>query len=170
MTDAIPHGSTNVMLGVLIAMVGILLVVITWRRNKPNTPMSAALLGGTGPSHPAMTSSDRYNLVAFLATLVAIVILYGLASLLAWTGKAVESLGLSGVGTGLIGVLGTFRPRTGGISDEQTKTLIDKVPPATGDAANVPPPPTPATEPIAAPGAPGAPAHRAPVVDLSREE
>ncbi len=56
--------------------------------------------------------NDRHVLIAFIATLTAIVILYGLGAILAFQGRPVEALGLGGAGTGLIGVLGTFRPRT----------------------------------------------------------
>lgn len=52
-----------------------------------------------------------HNLVAFIAVLVAIVILSIVAAVLSWYAKPVEALGLSGAVTGLIGVLGTFRPR-----------------------------------------------------------
>lgn len=55
--------------------------------------------------------SDKHALIAFCATLGAIVILYALGAYLASNGKAVEALGLGGAGTGLIGVLGTFKPR-----------------------------------------------------------
>ena len=30
---------------------------------------------------------------------------------------------------GLIGILGTFKPRTGGVSDQTAQTMVDKIPP-----------------------------------------
>lgn len=68
--------------------------------------------------------NDRDTLIAFCAVLAAIVILYGLGAILAFSGKAVEALGLGGAGTGLIGVLGTFRPRSSPSSNvEQADTV-----------------------------------------------
>lgn len=55
--------------------------------------------------------SDNHTMVAFLATLVAIVLLFVISALLAYHGKSVEAIGIGGVMTGLIGVLGTFRPQ-----------------------------------------------------------
>lgn len=48
---------------------------------------------------------------AFLATLGAIVLLFGMACFCLYNGKSVEAVGIGGVMTGLIGVLGTFRPQ-----------------------------------------------------------
>ena len=56
-------------------------------------------------------NNDHHALLAFIAVLIAIVILSVVAAVLAWNAKPVEALGLSGAVTGLIGVLGTFRPR-----------------------------------------------------------
>ena len=58
--------------------------------------------------------NDRYQLVAFLATLCAIVILVALGAYMATQGKSAEALGIGGAVTGLIGVIGTFRPRNSG--------------------------------------------------------
>jgi uncharacterized membrane protein len=55
--------------------------------------------------------SDRHMLIAFLATLGAIVVLFGMAAYCLYHGKSVEAVGIGGVMTGLIGVLGTFRPQ-----------------------------------------------------------
>jgi len=55
--------------------------------------------------------TDRHQLIAFLATLVAIVILVALGAYMASVGKPAEALGIGGAVTGLIGVIGTFRPR-----------------------------------------------------------
>lgn len=55
--------------------------------------------------------TDKHMLVAFLATLGAIVILFAMASVCLYYGRSVEAIGIGGVMTGLIGVLGTFRPQ-----------------------------------------------------------
>ena len=54
--------------------------------------------------------TDRHSFLAFIAVLVAIIAVYSIAAYVTWLGKPVEALGISGVGTGLIGVLGTFKP------------------------------------------------------------
>lgn len=54
--------------------------------------------------------SERHTFIAFLAILGAIVLLFAIASLLLYHGRSVEAVGIGGVMTGLIGVLGTFRP------------------------------------------------------------
>lgn len=56
--------------------------------------------------------NDRHALIAFLACLVAIVILVLCGAWLAVHGKSSEALGIGGAVTGLIGVIGTFRPKT----------------------------------------------------------
>jgi hypothetical protein len=56
--------------------------------------------------------TERHTLIAFLATLVAIVILVVTGALMAANGKPAEALGIGGAVTGLIGVIGTFKPRT----------------------------------------------------------
>lgn len=56
--------------------------------------------------------TDKHTLIAFLATLGAIVLLFGLSALCLWAGRSVEAIGIGGVMTGLIGILGTFKPRT----------------------------------------------------------
>lgn len=67
--------------------------------------------------------SDRDTLWAFMAVLAAIVLLYGIGAVLAWSGKPMEALGLGGAGTGLIGVLGTFKPRSPTANVEQAETV-----------------------------------------------
>jgi hypothetical protein len=57
---------------------------------------------------------SRYSFWCFLAVLVAIVVLYTIGAILAYNGKPMEALGLGGAGTGLIGILGTFKPRSSG--------------------------------------------------------
>jgi hypothetical protein len=56
--------------------------------------------------------TERHTLIAFLCVLGAIVILFMIASALLYLGKSVEAIGIGGVMTGLIGILGTFKPRT----------------------------------------------------------
>lgn len=53
-----------------------------------------------------------HALIAFLATLVAIVILVLVGAWMAINGRNAEALGIGGAVTGLIGVIGTFRPKT----------------------------------------------------------
>jgi hypothetical protein len=56
--------------------------------------------------------TEQHNLIAFLATLTAIVVLVGMALIALSRGQSLEAVGIGGAVTGLIGVLGTFRPRT----------------------------------------------------------
>lgn len=65
--------------------------------------------------------SENHTLLAFLSTLAAIVALFIISALLAYHGKSVEAIGIGGVMTGLIGVLGTFRP-------QQRKVEVDNAP------------------------------------------
>lgn len=54
----------------------------------------------------------RHALIAFALLLFAICYLATIAAWLAYNGKYAEALGFGGLTTGLVGVLGTFRPRT----------------------------------------------------------
>lgn len=56
--------------------------------------------------------SERQALTAFCVLVGAICYLATVAALLAWRGKYAEALGFGGLTTGLVGVLGTFRPKT----------------------------------------------------------
>ncbi len=56
--------------------------------------------------------TERHTLVAFLATLSAIVVLVALGAYVGGLGKSTEALGIGAAVTGLIGVIGTFKPRT----------------------------------------------------------
>lgn len=56
--------------------------------------------------------TDRHTLIAFLATLAAIVIMVAMALVALSRGQSLEAVGIGGAVTGLIGVLGTFKPRT----------------------------------------------------------
>ena len=49
--------------------------------------------------------SERAQLIAYLATLSAIVLLVAIAALLAFNGKYSEAIGVSAAVTGLIGVI-----------------------------------------------------------------
>ena len=55
---------------------------------------------------------ERHILIAFLATLAAIVVLVAMGAYMSASGKPTEALGIGGAVTGLIGVIGTFKPRT----------------------------------------------------------
>lgn len=54
----------------------------------------------------------RSSLIAFCVLVAAICYLATVAAILAWAGRYAEALGFGGITTGLVGVLGTFRPRT----------------------------------------------------------
>lgn len=82
--------------------------------------------------------NERHSLIAFCAILLAICYLATIAAWLAFNGKYAEALGFGGLTTGLVGVIGTFRPKSAGTSEAQEETLkaaVDKIPPATGEAA-----------------------------------
>jgi hypothetical protein len=49
--------------------------------------------------------TEKHQLVAYLATLLAIVTLVGLGAILAYNGKSVEAVGVAAAVTGLIGVI-----------------------------------------------------------------
>lgn len=55
--------------------------------------------------------NERQAFFAFLAILGSIVLLFSIASLLLYFGRSVEAVGIGGVMTGLIGVLGSFTPQ-----------------------------------------------------------
>lgn len=52
--------------------------------------------------------NERNHFLSYVSTLGALVAIYVVGAVLAWQGKPLEALGLSGVGTGLIGVLGAM--------------------------------------------------------------
>ncbi len=68
--------------------------------------------------------NERHNLFAFIAALLAICYLATVAAVLAYLGKYAEALGFGGLTTGLIGVLGTFRPRAS--PENQDVTITNK--------------------------------------------
>lgn len=55
--------------------------------------------------------TERHSLIAFSSLVAAICYLASIAALLAFYGKYAEALGFGGLTTGLVGVLGTFRPK-----------------------------------------------------------
>lgn len=57
-------------------------------------------------------TDQRHSLIAFGGLLLSICYLATIAAVLAFYGKYAEALGFGGLTTGLVGVLGTFRPRT----------------------------------------------------------
>ena len=69
---------------------------------------------------------NRENIIAFLATLLAIVLLVGLGAFMAGQGKPTEALGIGGAVTGLIGVIGTFRPKAP-LPENQDVTVTNPV-------------------------------------------
>ena len=56
--------------------------------------------------------NERDSLRAFCVLVAAICYLATVAAILAWAGRYAEALGFGGLTTGLVGVLGSFRPKT----------------------------------------------------------
>lgn len=67
--------------------------------------------------------NDRHSLVAFCAILGAICYLASIAALLAYTARYAEALGFGGLTTGLVGVIGTFRPKGATSNVEKADTV-----------------------------------------------
>lgn len=68
-------------------------------------------------------TSDRHTLVAFISLLISICYLATIAAILASQGKYAEALGFGGLTTGLVGVLGTFKPRNNSANVEKAETV-----------------------------------------------
>lgn len=68
--------------------------------------------------------TDRHPLIAFALLLFAICYLATVAAWLASQGKYAEALGFGGITTGLVGVLGTFRPRSNVTIDQPPEKPI----------------------------------------------
>jgi len=66
--------------------------------------------------------TERHALIAFSALVFAICYLATIAALLAYNGKYAEALGFGGLTTGLVGVLGTFKPKNSGTEPAGTPT------------------------------------------------
>ena len=69
--------------------------------------------------------NNRDTLIAFGATLFAICYLASIAAALAYGGRYAEALGFGGLTTGLVGVLGTFKPRTASADEPQVVTVAN---------------------------------------------
>lgn len=88
--------------------------------------------------------NDRHNLIAYLATLSAIVVLSMAGAAICITGNFTSEVSLAKIigaisflaaaVTGLVGIAGTFKGRQGGLSEDNTSKMLDKQPPATGEA------------------------------------
>lgn len=65
----------------------------------------------------------RHSLLAFGMLLFAICYLATIAAWLAYNGKYAEALGFGGLTTGLVGVLGTFRPKQATSNIEKAETV-----------------------------------------------
>lgn len=73
--------------------------------------------------------SDKHNLIAFLATLGAVVALYGLGALLTYNGKPMEALGVGAAGTGLIALLGLLvRGGRSATSNVEQANTVNQIP------------------------------------------
>ncbi len=70
--------------------------------------------------------SEKYNLIAFLSVLASIVGLVALGASLARQGQSTEALGIGAAVTGLIGVIGTFRPKASPENQDVTVTNSPK--------------------------------------------
>jgi hypothetical protein len=77
-------------------------------------------------------NDERHNLIAFLAVLGTIGVLFGISAVCLYAGKSVEAIGIGGVMTGLIGVLGTFRPQGRRVTVDNAAS--DPVPTTPGEA------------------------------------
>jgi hypothetical protein len=80
--------------------------------------------------------TDRHTIIAFLATLASIVTLVITGAVMAANGRPAEALGIGGAVTGLIGVIGTFKPRTTSSDQPQDVNVVNdpKQPVPTRDA------------------------------------
>jgi hypothetical protein len=77
---------------------------------------------------------DRHHsLIAYLSTLFGIVILVVVGAWIAVQGHSTEALGIGGAVTGLIGVLGTFRPRNASAETNIGDVSVNEVPPPKGE-------------------------------------
>lgn len=65
--------------------------------------------------------NERQSLIAFLAVLGAIVLLFLVSAACLYAGRSVEAIGIGGVMTGLIGVLGSFRAQTHRPDDQERR-------------------------------------------------
>jgi hypothetical protein len=70
--------------------------------------------------------NERHTLIAFLAVLAAICYLATIAAILAWHQRYAEALGFGGLTTGLVGVIGTFKPRTVAPDEPQEVNVVNR--------------------------------------------
>lgn len=70
--------------------------------------------------------TERHTLIAFMATLFAIVVLVITGAIIALQGGSTEALGIGAAVTGLIGVIGTFKPRTTSSDSPQAVTVTNE--------------------------------------------
>ena len=68
-------------------------------------------------------NDDRHNIIAFCVIVGAICYLATIAAILAYSGRYAEALGFGGLTTGLVGVLGTFKPRSATSNIEKAETV-----------------------------------------------
>lgn len=69
--------------------------------------------------------TERHSLIAFALLLGAICYLATVAAILAARGQYAEALGFGGLTTGLVGVLGTFKPRSTAPDQVQPVTVTN---------------------------------------------
>lgn len=74
--------------------------------------------------------TDKHTLIAFVAVLISIVLLVAIGAILVAMGRTVEALGVGAAVSGLIGVLGTFRPSKANTSVGTADTVNSGAPPA----------------------------------------
>lgn len=68
------------------------------------------------------------TIIAFTLLIFAILYLATIAAVMAFHGKYSEALGFGGLTTGLVGILGTFKPRAETAGDAATREAISKIP------------------------------------------
>lgn len=64
--------------------------------------------------------SERHSIIAFIAILFAICYLATVGAVLAYHKMYAEALGFGGITTGLVGVIGTFRPKGNPMASTET--------------------------------------------------
>lgn len=74
--------------------------------------------------------NERHSVIAFVSILFAICYLATIAALLAWHQRYAEALGFGGITTGLVGVLGTFRPKSSGQTNVEKIETVNQGEPA----------------------------------------
>ena len=67
--------------------------------------------------------TEKHTLIAFVAVLISIVLMVSIAAVLCALQRPYEALGVGGAVTGLIGVLGTFRPNRPGTAVGSAETV-----------------------------------------------